>query len=207
MCFRPFPTFSDLLLTLLIFAVIDIPMFWLFIVMVDCAITIASDSDPYGLLVISDPSDAISTSLRSFYLYFTYHSHYIQRIISYLVPSPFVRLRITSIWLTLRSPAFYCVPRLYTAYIDLDTLRSTSFYCVLLIILRFSSRFIGFASISFDLLIHTSDYVYGHIPHPYTPLSNHFWSGYPPLFTITFLRISHSPGTDLTRTSHPLDHS
>ena len=68
--FDVFPTFCDLLLTLFIFAVIDIPMFWLFIVMVDCAITIGSDSDPYGLLVISDPSDAISTSPRSFLLIF-----------------------------------------------------------------------------------------------------------------------------------------
>ena len=68
--FNVFPTFSDLLLTLFIFAVINIPMFWLFIVMVDCAITIGSGSDPYGLLVISDPSDAISTSPGSFLLIF-----------------------------------------------------------------------------------------------------------------------------------------
>jgi hypothetical protein len=71
-------------------------------------------------------------------------------------------LRKTSYRFDLTHTAFYCVPRLYTAYIDLDTLRSTSFYCVLSISLRFSSRFIGFALISLDLLLHTSDYVYGH---------------------------------------------
>src|ERR1700691_178103 len=59
-----------LLLTLLIFTVIDIPMFWLFIVSVDRIIAIGSDFDPYGLLVISDSSDAISTSPRLFLLIF-----------------------------------------------------------------------------------------------------------------------------------------
>ena len=68
--FDVFPTLSDLLLTLFIFALIDIPMFWLFIVLVGCAIPIGLDSDPYVLLVISDPSDTISTSLRSCLLMF-----------------------------------------------------------------------------------------------------------------------------------------
>ena len=68
--FDVFPTLSDLFQSLFIFAVISTPMFQLFIVSVDCAITIGSDSDPYGLLVISDPSDAISTSPRSFLLIF-----------------------------------------------------------------------------------------------------------------------------------------
>ena len=68
--FDVFPTFSDLLLSLLIFTVIDIPMFWLFIVSVDCTIAIGSDVDPYGLLVIYDPSDTIFTSPRLFLLIF-----------------------------------------------------------------------------------------------------------------------------------------
>jgi hypothetical protein len=159
--FNMFPTFSDLLLTLFIFAVIDLPMFWLFIVLVDCAITIASDSDPYGLLVISDPSDAISTSPRSFLLIF-YLPLPLQTENNIVLCS--LALRKTSYRFASTHTAFYCVPKPYTTYIDLDTPRSTSFYCVLLIILCFSSRFIGFASISFDLLIQTSDYVYGHIP-------------------------------------------
>jgi hypothetical protein len=70
MAFQPFPTLSDFLLTLFIFTVIDIPMFWLFIVSVDRIIAIGSDFDPYGLLVISDSSDAISTSPRLFLLIF-----------------------------------------------------------------------------------------------------------------------------------------
>ena len=65
-----FPTLSDFLLTLCIFTVIDIPMFWLFIVSVDRIIAIGSDFDPYGLLVISDPSDAISASPSLFLLIF-----------------------------------------------------------------------------------------------------------------------------------------
>src|ERR1700689_1930004 len=129
--------------------------------MVDCTITIASDSDPYGLLVISDPSDAISTSPRSFLLifYLPLPLHTENNIVLRSLA-----LHKTSYRFTSTHTAFYCVPRPYTAYIDLDTPRSTSFYCVLLIILCFSSRFIGFASISFDLLIQTSDYVYRHIP-------------------------------------------
>ena len=65
--FWPYPAFCCFLF---IFTVIYIPIFWLFIASVDCAIPIASDSGPYRLLVISDPSDAISTSLRSFLLIF-----------------------------------------------------------------------------------------------------------------------------------------
>jgi hypothetical protein len=89
-----------------------------------------------------------------FNLYFTYHSHYIQRVTLYLVPSPFVRLCIASIWLTLCS----------TAFLDIILCTLTSTHCILLIILHFSSRFIGFPWISLDLLLPTSDYVYGHIP-------------------------------------------
>jgi hypothetical protein len=170
MCFWPFPTFSDLLLTLFIFAVINIPMFWLFIVMVDCAITIGSDSDPYGLLVISDPSDTISTSPRSFLLifYLPLPLHTENNILlRSLAP------RKTLYHFDLTHTALYCVPRHHPAYIDLDTLCSTLFYCVLLIILCFTSRFISFASISLDLLIQTSDYIYRHtltftLPYPIT---------------------------------------
>jgi len=106
---QPFLTFSDLLLSLFIFTVIDIPMFWLFIVSLDCTIAIGSDFDPYGLLVISDPSDAILTSPRLFLLIF-------------YLPFPFYteehctsfpRLRKTSHHLDLTQTAFYCVIRHY----------------------------------------------------------------------------------------------
>src|ERR1700733_1901428 len=99
--------------------------------MVDCAITIASDSDPYGLLVISDPSDAISTSPRSFLLifYLPLPLHTENNIVlrSLTPRKALYRLDLTH-------TAFYCIPRHYTVYIDLDTLHSTSFYCVLSII-------------------------------------------------------------------------
>jgi len=69
--FNVFQTLSDFVSTLFIFADINIPMFQLFIVLADCNITIGSDSDPYRLLVVSDPSDAISTSPMLFLLIFT----------------------------------------------------------------------------------------------------------------------------------------
>ena len=70
MCFWPFPTFYNLLLTLFIFAVIDILIFWLFIVLVACTITIGLEPDPYRLLVISEPSNTILTPPRLFLLTF-----------------------------------------------------------------------------------------------------------------------------------------
>ena len=126
--------------------------------MFDCAITIGSDSNPYGLLVISDPSDAISTSPRSFLLIFYLPLPFYKEKHHTSFPRP----RKTSHRFASTHTVFYCVPRPYTAYIDLDTLRSTSFYCILSIILCFSSCFIGFASILLNLLLPTSDYVYGH---------------------------------------------
>jgi len=69
--FNVFQTFSDFVSILFIFGDINIPIIQLFIVLADCTITIGSDSDPYGLLVVSDPSDAISTSPRLFLLIFT----------------------------------------------------------------------------------------------------------------------------------------
>ena len=69
--FDMFQTFSDFVSILFIFGDINIPMFRLFIVLADCTITIGSDSNPYGLLVVYDPSDAILTSPRLFLLIFT----------------------------------------------------------------------------------------------------------------------------------------
>src|SRR6202050_629643 len=114
---------------------------------------------------ISDPSDAISTSLRSFLLIFYLPLPFEQKNIVPLSP----RLRKTSDRLDLTRTAFYCVIRPYPSYLDLDTLRSTSFYCVILIILRFSSRFISFTSISLSILLHTSDCIYRHITHLHLP--------------------------------------
>ena len=69
--FDVFQTFSDFVSILFIFGDINIPMFQLFIVLADCTIIIGLDSNPYGLLVVSDPSDTISTSPRLFLLIFT----------------------------------------------------------------------------------------------------------------------------------------
>src|SRR6202042_3364155 len=102
-----FPTLSDFLLTLFIFTAIDIPMFWLFIVSVDRTIAIGSDFDPYGLLVISDPSDAISTSPRLFLLIFYLPlPFYIEQY-----RTSFLRLRKTLHRLDLTQTVFPCVPR------------------------------------------------------------------------------------------------
>src|ERR1700683_4033497 len=118
---------------------------------------------------ISDPSDAISTSLRSFLLIFYLPLPFEKKNIVPLSP----RLHKTSDRLDLTRTAFYCVIRPYPLYLDLDTLRSTSFYCIISIILCFSSRFIGFTSISLDLLLHSADCIYRptthlHIPYPIT---------------------------------------
>jgi len=52
--FDMFQTFSDFVSILFIFGDINIPMFWLYMVLADCTITICLDSNPYGLLVVSD---------------------------------------------------------------------------------------------------------------------------------------------------------
>src|SRR5882757_1709432 len=93
--FNVFQTFSNFVSTLSIFAEINILMFQLFIVLADCTITIGLDSNPYRLLVVSNPSDAISTSPR-LYLHSTLIS---QRITLYCVPPIFVRLLTTLIQL------------------------------------------------------------------------------------------------------------
>jgi hypothetical protein len=97
---------------------------------------------------------------RHYYLYFTYHSHCTEKNI---VPCP-LALRKTLYRFNLTQTAFYCVPRHYPASIDLNALCSTLFHCVFLTILCFSSCFIGFASISLDLLLPTLDCIYGHTP-------------------------------------------
>jgi hypothetical protein len=182
--FDVFTTFSDLLLTLFIFAVIDIPMFWLFIVMVDCAITIGSDSDPYGLLVISDPSDAISTSLRSFLLifYLPLPLHTENNIVLRSLA-----LRKTLYRFDLTHTAFYCVPRPYTVYIDLDTLRSTSFFRLYFVSVRVLS--VSLRSSSTFWYLHRTAFT--DIPHP---LHSHIRSLLIRIFTYftTFVRSGHS---------------
>src|ERR1700729_4377679 len=102
-----FPTLSDFLLTLFIFTVIDIPMFRLFIASVDRTIAIGSDFDPYGLLVISDPSDAILTSPRLFLLIFYLPFPFYKKKHCTL----FLRLRKTSHHLDLTQTAFPCILR------------------------------------------------------------------------------------------------
>src|ERR1700683_4306515 len=99
--------------------------------MVDCAITIASDSGLYRLLVISDSSDAISTTPRSFLLTFYLPLPFFQNNIVPRSPC----LRKISYHLDLTQTVFYCILRCHSLYIDLDTLHSTSFYCDISIIL------------------------------------------------------------------------
>jgi len=137
--------------------------FWWLIGFTDCDVTICSDSDPYGLLVISEPPDAISTP-PMFLLLILYPPLPCNRE---KLRTSFPRLRKTSYHFDSTQTAFPCVLRPCPLYFDLDTLRSTSLYCALLIILRFSSRFISFASILLDILLPTSDYIHGP-PHSLT---------------------------------------
>ena len=86
-----FPTLSDLLQSLFIFALINVPMFWLFwwlIGFTDCDVTICSDSNPYWLLVISKPPDAISTPPMFLLLILYPPLPCKNRITSYFVPPP-----------------------------------------------------------------------------------------------------------------------
>jgi hypothetical protein len=191
--FDVLPIFSDLLLTLFIFAVIDIPMFWLFIVMVDCGITIASDSDPYGLLVISDPSDAILTSLRSFLLIF------------YLPLPLHTENNIVLRSLTLDS---HCILLHSQTLSCIHQPRPTAFYFVLLRSFNYPSFYLAFYQFRFDLIRPFDTYIGLRLqtyPHPYTPLSNHYWSGYPPFLPPSFTSVI--ARNRYTRPSHLLDHS
>ena len=110
-------------------------MFQLFIVLADCTITIGSDFDPYGLLVISDPSDAISTSLRLFLLIFTQHSHFTNNNI--VLRS--LQLRETSYHFDSTSTSFPFVLRPYISHIDLAMPRSTSLLRYFVVLVRVSS--------------------------------------------------------------------
>ena len=195
MAFQPFPTLSDFLLTLFIFTVIDIPMFWLFIVSVDRIIAIGSDFDPYGLLVISDSSDAISTSPRLFllilYLPLPFYTEYHCTL--------FPQLRKTSHHLDLTQTAFRCVPRPHSS-------NSTLTHCVLpRSIAFFRLYFILTRVLSVSLWSHSIfvTYIGLHIrtyPTTYIHLSDYYWAGYTPLLS-PLPHIGHI-GTDYTRTSH-----
>src|ERR1700733_6663004 len=103
--------------------------------MVDCAITIASDSDPYGLLVISDPSNAISTSPRSFLLIFylplPLHTE------NNIIPRSLALCK-TLYHFDLTHTVFPCIFRPYPAYIDLNTLCSFDYYFILARVLSVS---------------------------------------------------------------------
>jgi hypothetical protein len=138
--------------------------FWLLIGFTDSNVTIPSDSNPYKLLVISEPSDAISTlpmlPLLIPYLLLPFKK---REILCTSLP----RSRKTSYHFDLTHTVFLCVIIPCPLYIDLDTPHSTSLYCILLIILCFSSCFISFAPISLDLSLLTSDYVYKS-PHSFT---------------------------------------
>jgi hypothetical protein len=105
----------------------------------------SSDSDPYRLLVISEPSNAISTPPM------------LPLLIPYL-PLPFKKREILRTFL----------PRPYKTLYHFNLTHT-----VFPFILRFSSHFISFAPISLDLLLLISDYVYGHthsLTYPY-PIS------------------------------------
>ena len=95
--------------------------------------------------------------LRGYFYIYLHGTLILQTIISYCAPPTFVRLRITSIRLRLRSPSFPFVPGPNISHIDLAP---SIFRC-------FSSRFINFAPISFVLSLYTSVLVYGHT-HPFT---------------------------------------
>ena len=170
-------------------------MFCLFIVSVDRTIAIGSDFDPYGLLVISDPSDAISTSPRLFLLIF-------------YLPLPFYteqhctsfpRLRKTLHHLDLTQTAS-------PAFLDLIPHNSTSAHCVLPRTTAFFWLYFVLTRVLSVSLRYHSTFCYIHRT-AYTDISHHLHSFIRSLLSqiytyfTTFLHIGHI-GTDYTRTSH-----
>ena len=145
---------------------INIPMFQLFIVLADCTIIIGSDSDPCGLLVVSNPSDAISTSPRLFLLIFTQHSHFTNNNI--VLCSPHLHETLYHFNLTLTS--FPLVHRLYISHIDLDTPRSTSLLRYFVVLARILS--ISLRSRSIFHYIHQTSYT--DLSNLLHSLSDHF---------------------------------
>ena len=130
--------------------------FWLLIGFTDSDVTIPSDSDPYGLLVISEPSDTISTPPM------------LPLLIPYL-PLPFktekyftlrsqdiVRLHIASIWLILRSPALLdLVPHTLTSTHCVIP-RSTAFFWLFFVLARVLS--VSLRSSSIFCYLHRTTY-------------------------------------------------
>ena len=157
MCFRPCPTFSSLYLSLHLLMFRCFGYFWLLIGFTDCNVTIPSDSNPYGLLVISEPSDTILTPpmlpLLIPYLPFPFKKEKYFALCS----QDLIRLCIISIWLKLCSPVFLdLIPHTSTSkhrIIPCSTVFSWLFFI-------FTLCFISFAPISLDLLLPTLDYVY-----------------------------------------------
>ena len=121
---QPFPVFT----------VINILMFWLFIVLVDCTITIALGSDFYRLLVIYNPSDTISTPLMLFLLIFHLPVSFLQEWDCFAFPRP----RKTSYHFNVTQTPLTCIPRYYLIHWPWHT----AFYRVTSIFLWFSSCFI-----------------------------------------------------------------
>jgi hypothetical protein len=120
MCFWPCPTFSCLYLSLHLLMFRCFGYFWLLIGFTDSDVTIPLDSDPYGLLVISEPSDTISTPLMLLLLIPYLPLPFKKRNTS-LHSQDLIRLCITSIWLRLHYPAF----------LDLDPRTLTSTHHIL----------------------------------------------------------------------------
>ena len=162
-----FLTFSDLSQSLFFFTLINVPMFWLFLIVdrfhwFQCYYTFGL----WSLQIISyirtlrrhfDPSDVIIT-------YTLPTTPILKReILCTSLPRP----RKTLYHFDSTQTVFPCFIRPCSLYIDLETLCSTLLYCVLLIILHFSLCFISFAPILLDLSLPTSDYVYKP-PHSFT---------------------------------------
>ena len=129
-------------------------------------------------LVVSNPSDAISTSPRLFLLIFTYHSHLQNNNIVLRSPD----LRETSYHFDSTSTLFPFVPRPYPSHIDLDTLRSTSLLRYFVVLARILS--ISLRSRSIFRYIHRTSYT--DLLIRLHSLSDHFRIGYWPYITLYY---------------------
>ena len=149
-----------LFLSLFIFALIDVPMFWLFLIVdrfhwLQCYYTFWLRS----LWTIShirtlwhhfNPSNVTITYISPTTPILNKEKHH----------TSFPRPHKTSYHFNLTQTVFPCVIRPCPSYIDLNTLHSTLFYCILLIILCFNSGFISFTPILLNLSLPTTDYFF-----------------------------------------------
>ena len=187
-----FLTLSDLFQSLFIFALIEVPMFWLLLIVdrfhwLQCYYmfglrSLRTISHIWTIRCHFDPSNVTIT-------YTSPTTPILKREKNFALRSQdLVRLCITSIWLRLCSPAFLdlvpCTLTLTHCILPCYTVFSWLFFI-------FSLHFVSFALISIDLSFSTADCVLQTPTLFNIPLSDLYWAGYHPHITLFTSHICH----------------